>query len=278
MQAAIERVADRFLIRLAAVEAHGVREASAGPSTAELAAFADAFYLPQHRGKIAFGNLVRKLKELATAFKKAPRLWDRLKKALGVESLTDLPGVLKDLAKKGYSLLRKALAKVFSIWPLKLYTLEKGKLFSLNDLLNKLLDATPKLKAAIQRGAQKVGDFGEMLRKKAPTITGIAMVAIYIWIWFNVVEFEWDLEGLVGAFSGALTFHTLLASLPGSALGFMLNSFGFGTFTLLPYAIAARLLWMIGNRYVSWTGRGFAVDWDLLRKDFGVSSPIPGGM
>jgi len=41
---------------------------------------------------------------------------------------------------------------------------------------------------------------------------------------------------------GRISLFDLLVSLPGSGLGFLMNGFGLGTFTLLPAALAARLL------------------------------------
>lgn len=275
----VQRVVDRHLIRLAAREACGsnsARVASAGLTPEVVAAFAEGFYLPHHRGRVAFGGLTRKLKQLVEAFKKAPRLWEKFKSLLGVTGLAQLPGAIKDLAKRGYKALRKVVSKLFEKWPLKLYTLDKGQLMSFNDLIGKLLDKSPGLKRALESGARKFGDFGEMLRKAAPTITGVAMVGIYLWVWMNVVEFEWDFRSLTDAITGAMSFHDFMASLPGSAFGFILNAFNLGTFTLLPYAVAARFLWLLANRYLEWTGRGFRWNAEALQADFGISWPMQG--
>jgi len=229
------------------------------------------FYLPLHQGRVAFGfgGLVKRLKQLYDAFKRAPKLWSAFKKMVGIESLTDVPGKLKELAKSGYKALRGWVSSAFKKWPLKVYTLEKGKLLSFNEILDRfLLSKFPKVKAALQAGASKVADFGEMLRQRAPALAGLVMVAIYIYVWINVVEFEWDLKSLLDAFTGALTFHDFLGSLPGSTIGLLLNSLGLGTFTLLPYALAARLIYMVAHRYIEWTGRGFTIGWDQIKADF----------
>lgn len=166
--------------------------------------------------------------------------------------------------------LRQALHKLFDTWPLKLYTLGKEKLGSFNDLLNKILARFPSFKRWVDAGLSKVGDLGEMLRQKAPRLTGLLMVAIYIWVWLNVVEFEWDFKSFADALSGAMTFPDFLASLPGSAFGFLLNFLKIGTFTLLPYTIAARIIYLVANRYVKWGGQGLEMDWGRLRADFGI--------
>jgi hypothetical protein len=236
-----------------------------------LASLAEEFYWPRHQGRVAFGGLVQKLKQLAGLFQKAPQLWEKFKQLVGIQSLTDIPGAVRRLVDLGKRTLHTAMAKLFNTWPLKIYTLEKGKLMSFNDLLMKLLNKSPKLKRLAENGAKAIGDLGETIRKKAPHIIGVVMVAIYIWIWFNVLEFEWDIKALVDAITGALTFPAFLASLPGSALGFLLNALGFGTFTLLPYTIAARILYLLYHRYVEWNGRGFTIDWKKMGQDFGLA-------
>lgn len=186
----------------------------------------------------------------------------------------DLPGAIKNLAAVAVKWLRKILHKLFDTWPLKIYTLEKGKLASFNTLLDKLVSKSPKLRQVLQAAASKIGSFGETLRHYAPHIVGVAMVAIYIWVWLNVVEFEWDMKALVDAVTGAMTFPDFLSSLPGSAFGFLLNFFGFGTFTLLPIAIVARVLYLLQHRYIEWSGGGFTVDWELVKADFNVDMSL----
>lgn len=279
--AAIQHVADRYLCRLAAQEAclsTGVRLASAGLTPEVVAAFAEHFYLPQHEGRVAFGGLVRKLKQLVEGFKHLPRLWDKFKKVIGIESLADIPKAIMSLASTAKKAIKQVLHKMFDTWPLKIYTLEKGKLASFNQMLDKLIGKSPKLKRALDSAIRAVGSFGETVRQHAPHIMGAVMVAVYIWVWLNVVEFEWDLKALVDAISGGMTFPDFLSSLPGSAFGFLLNSFGFGTFTLLPLTLVARLMYLLGHRYVEWTGSGFKVDWGKIKADFDVDSaglPVP---
>lgn len=275
-QDALSRLTDRYLVRQAAQMAcasGSVRLASRGLTPEVVEAFASHFYLPQHQGRVAFGGLLKKLKGLVDAFKKNPGVWESFKKLIGVKDYSELPGAIKALAVKAKSYLGKALHKLFDTWPLKIYTLEKGKLKSFNELIDSLVSKAPKLKSFLSKAVQKVGQFGEAVRQKAPHIVGAAMVGIYIWIWLNVVEFEWDFKSLTDAITGRLTFPDFLSSLPGSAFGALLNIFGFGTFTLLPYTIAARILYLIYHRYVEWTGSGFKVHWELMRSDFGVVAP-----
>jgi hypothetical protein len=100
------------------------------------------------------------------------------------------------------------------------------------------------------------------------------MLGVYLYIWFSVAEFEWDLKSLTDALAGHLDFPSFLASLPASAVGLLLSSVSsVGTFTLLPYAIAARILFLLGSRYLTWTGSWFSLDWQALNEDFGVEPP-----
>jgi len=276
---AIDRLADRYMVRMAATAAcagSGTRLASSGLTPNVVAAFAEHFYLPQYQGRVAFGGLLRKLKQLVEVFKKAPALWEKFKNLIGIKSLLDIPRAIKDLAAKAKKALRGLIHKMFDSWPLRIYTLEKGKLKSFNDMISGLMAKSPKLKKVLDAGISHLGSFGEMIRQHAPHIMGVLMVGIYIWVWMNVTEFEWDFKGLTDAVTGALSFPEFLATLPGSAFGGVLNIFGFGTFTLLPLAVAARVLYLLQHRYIEWTGRWFAVNWDLMKKDFNLEPSMVG--
>jgi len=274
------KVADRYLVRLAARKAHTSLQKSRRTASSEitpevLAAFAEAFYLQRYRGRVAFGGLLKKLKQLGQVFTKVPKLWDHFKKMVGITSLTELPKALKELAKRGYQVLRKLVGKLFSTWPLKIYTLSKDQFFSINNLLGNLMAKFPAFGKWVNTKVRpRVDQFDQWLRSKSPALSGVLMAAVYIWIWFNVVEFEWDLKGLADAFTGALSLSDLLSSLPGSALGFLMRALNLGTFTLLPAAFAARLLWLMSKRYVVWTGRGFELNRELLAADLKVAPEI----
>lgn len=273
----ITNLADKYLVRCAAQQAvlsvdfRGSRTASDTAMLREvLTAMGDEFYLPHHRGKVAFGGLVKVLAQIAGAFKKLPTLWAKFKKLVGIESLSDIPAAIKHLVEEGKKKLKSALHALFETWPLKIYTIEKGKLKGINDLLDGLVSKSPKLKAMLASAHKHIGDFGEMVRKKAPHIMGLAMVGIYIWVWINTTEFEWDLKSLTDAISGALTFPDFLATLPGAAMGALLAAFGINSYTLLPITLVARVLYMVQHRYIEWESGGFKVDWTLVRKDFGI--------
>jgi len=238
-------------------------------------ALVESFWLPWNHGRIHkegfLGGVVKKVKQLWDLFKQIPKLWEKFKHLIGIESLTDIPRAIADLVKKGAAALRAAVHKAFNTWPLKLYTLEKGKLHSLNEILGKIMAKFPKFKHWLEAHAKpKVDMFDKWMRKYLPGISHLALIAIYIWIWWNVVEFEWDLKSFTDVLTGALTLGDLLASLPSSGLGFLLNSFGFGMFTLLPMAIVARVVFLVGHRIVEWHGDKFKVDVEQVADIAGV--------
>ena len=101
-------------------------------------------------------------------------------------------------------------------------------------------------------------------------ISGMLVAAIYIYIWMNVVEFEWDWHSLALGFTGHIGIADLLTSLPSAVIGSLLNGFGIGTFTLLPVVTAARIIYLMAHRYLTWTGSGFKFESELLSKDMKI--------
>ena len=275
---ASDRLTDRYLIRKAARQVYAssfhTRTASLRDLTPQvLAAFAEGFYMPSYTGRVAFGGILKKLTALVSAFKKAPKLWSDIKSALGIESITDLPGAIKKWAADGYNALKKVIHVMFQKFPLMLYTLEKGKLKGVSDIIEHLMKQFPQVQAWFSTNVKpKVDQFDQWIRAAAPIISGVLTAAIYIWVWFNVVEFEWDWHSIVLGFTGHIGIGDLLGSLPSSGLGFLLNGFGFGTFTLLPALTIARIVYLMMHRYLTWTGSGFKFETGFCT---GVGNAIP---
>ena len=215
------------------------------------------------------GNLLKKFKQIVSAVKHYPNLWEKVKELLGVESIDELPGRLKELAKEGYKWLKKAIHHAFETWPLKIYTFPEAKLLSVNKLIEKLMKISPRFEKFLHDKVKPhVDQFDIWMKKNLPHLSKVAMVAIYIWIWLNVTEFEWDLKSLLEAATGTLSLSDLLTSLPGSVIGFLMNSLGLGTFSLLPVAFVARLVFVMSARYIEYDG-GFKLNHTNLHKDFG---------
>ena len=282
MRPSSSRVAARHLIRVAARNAcratFRTRTASVDLTERVFVAGLEGALIPDDGSPVRTAGLMalpRKLAELAKAVKRFPNLWEKVKDFIGVESLADIPARVKELAKEGYAALKKLLARAFDVWPLKLYTLPENKLFSVNKVIESLMARFPQFEAFLKTSVKpRVDQFDKWLKEHLPTVSKVLMVAIYIWIWLNVVEFEWDLKGILEAATGQLSLSTLLASLPGSALGAMMNGLGLGTFTLLPAVTAVRLLFLMSKRYLTWTGSGFEVEWENLSSDFGLDPDV----
>lgn len=274
------RVATRHLIRLAARDAcrttYRTRTASVDLTERVLVAVAEGAYL-SHGGNVRVASLVSKLAELAKALKRFPNLWEKLKELLGIESLSALPGKIKGLLQEAYGALRKLLTKAFDSWPLKLFTLPESKLFSVNKLLEALMKKYPQFDKWLESNVKpRVDQFDKWLRQYLPTVSKVLMVGIYLWLWMNTTEFEWDIKGILDAATGHLSLADLLAGLPGTVIGGLLGTFNLGTFSLLPAAIAARVLFLLGKRYLVWTGSGFKFDAEALNADFGIApSEVP---
>jgi hypothetical protein len=246
---------------------HGSEKHSLRGITAEaLSAFAEAFWLPQQGGvrRASLRSLAKRLKQLGQLFKKAPRLWEQFKRLLGVESLTDLPRLLKELAAQGKKTLGRFFGKALNTFPLQIFTI-KGA--GLNDLLRNLSAQVPGLDKALSRVKAGADVLGDWLRKHTPRLSKVLIIAAFIFIWMNVVEFEWNISDLGNALTGNIALGDLLASLPGSTLGFLMNGLGFGTFTLLPAALVARILWLMHKGYIVWDGRWFDLDAAALQRD-----------
>lgn len=270
-----ERVAARHLIRAAAREAcRGVfarRSAASDLTFRVMVAAADGALLAGGRPRVAgLAAVARRMKEVAVAVRKWPQLWEKAREFLGVASLAELPARVRELARDGYKALSKALSAAFERWPLKLYTLPEARALSVNKALDQFMVRFPRFKAWLTESVKpRVDQFDVWLREHLPTLSRVVMVAVYVWVWFNVVEFEWDLKGLIEAATGHLTLSDLLGSIPGSVLGALLNGFGLGTFTLLPAAVVARFAYLAARRYLAWSDGGVTVDWKRLEEDFG---------
>lgn len=212
-----------------------------------------------------------------------------------------LPKVLNHIIMRGTKLMGRALAELFQHLPLSLFTAGKNRLLGVNDLLNQVLlflkEHSP---SAFRNLSGKIGVFvksrvlpglKDWAEENLPTFLGAGSKAlarlgkllnhpvvlwyVYWFIWSNVAEFEWDAQALARAAAGDLTFRDLWESLPGSALGLVIAKvFAPGTFTLLPYVIAARLLYCLGARYLEWSDGALLPDWSRMEESLGLSPGV----
>jgi len=236
-----------------------VRTASAVLSSDALAAFGEFLWEPGT--KLAFFGLMKKLKQLYDAFKKAPNLLDSIQQMIG--DLT--PSAIKDWARKGKQALKNIGKRIMHSFPLAAFFCPKRKAPGLTDMVARMIKKAPWLEKQLKRVKTNIVDpLDKLLDKHIPNLKRPLIAAIFIFIWLNVVEISWDGDFLWRGFTGALSLGELLVSLPESGLGFVAAAMGLGIYTI-PLVIIARIVWLVANHYLEWVpGKGFKIRWDNL--------------
>lgn len=259
-----QRVAHQYLVRLACQEAHrsSPRVARRVVSREVFASFVEAFLDSEALTITAgFGSILKKVQQFLALLQKAPSLVPKLKSLLG--DLT--PGNLQKWAKEGKDTLVKTLTKVSREFPLGILFHPKVKAPTLTGLLAKILKETKVgrfLEEKVKPGAKYIDD---LFKKHLPTLRRPLYAAIFIYIWFSVVEISWDFGGIIDGFLGNVSLTDLMVSLPESAIGAILASVGL-SFHLLPVMMIARLVWLVAQNYIEWDGSSgsFKVHWSLM--------------
>jgi hypothetical protein len=81
-----------------------------------------------------------------------------------------------------------------------------------------------------------------------------AVAALFAFIWINVDEISWDWPSIIAGFTGSVSLSEILASLPEAAIGLATGKlWGIG-FTVMPYMLLGRILWMASQKYLEWNG------------------------
>lgn len=273
------RVRDRWLIRQA-VESqytrHNLRMAAWAPPKEYVEALAQAFWQTREgtSDREAGLGILRGVKRLLGLLKKAPgRAWEALSRALGLPdmegmSITEKAKLIgskaKALVKDGQRAVKKLGKWIKGTFPLAVYFVEKQKAPNLTDILTRIAKRSPRIWALLQKvkgGAMKVD---KVLDKYLPTLKRPLLAAIFAWIWFNVAEISWDIEGLIAGFTGSISFTDLLMSLPESGIGLIFAMMGLG-YGALPVTIVLRILWLVANHYLEWVpGKGLRVKWSKM--------------
>lgn len=223
--------------------------------------------------KQAFASILNAVSRLLDVAKKAPKIWEVIKEGLGlhipdtmgwIERAKVMAKKIKDLAAEGRAVLGKALHHVAQTFPLSLYFVPHNKAPSLTDLLARILKKSPKIWALVEKihsGAEHVDAW---MKKYIPHLSRGLYAAIFIWVWINVAELSWDIEGILNGFLGRISLGDLLASMPESGIGLIASIFGLG-YGALPYVLIARILWLVANRFLSWVpGKGLVVHWSKM--------------
>ena len=271
--AAVQRVTDRYFVRLAAREVCGgapfrLRTAALHDLTPEvIEAFAEGFILSRGPGRVAFGGLLKKMKKLVEFFKKAPKAWQRIKEFLGINGLTDIPKAIKDWAKKGLDALKRLLKKATEVFPLSLFFVPQTKMPGLTDLMARIMDKHPGIQKVLLKIRGAAIHIDDWLNKYLPTLKRPLLAAVFIWVWLNVAELSWDMQGLIQGFTGGISFGDLLASLPESGIGLLAAVAGLG-YGALPVTLIMRFAYLVAHKYLKWVpGKGFVVNWATITGD-----------
>jgi hypothetical protein len=255
-----------FLLKAAREVCYGdgflARTASLDDLTPEvLAAFGELLIQPS--GKVAFGNILGKLKKVYDLFKKIPSLWTKFKEILGIDSLTDIPGKIKEWVKAGADVLKKVIRKALEVFPLALFFVPKKKMPGLTDLLARLVKASPKLANALEKVKTNIIEpLDKMLNKHLPTLKRPLLAFAFAWVWINVAEISWDVEGLLRGFTGGISLGELFVSLPESGIGLIVGVLGGSSWSILPIILVARIAWLVAQKILEWVPKkGFLVHW-----------------
>lgn len=277
MDALALRVRDRYLTKIAVQRSYAsdVKLAAWAPPQEIVQALVEGFWEPRQGStdRQAFGGIMRAVGRLLGLLRKAPQAWGALKRGLGLDEMEGLSlrekakvlgSKLKTLASAGKKALGKALQKLRETFPLSLYFAPKSKAPGLTDLINSILKKSPRMQALLSKikgGALRVDKW---LKKYVPRMSRLLYAAIFIYVWINVAELSWDIEGIIAGFTGAIGLDQLLASLPESGIGLIAAAFGLG-YGALPYTIVARIIWLVLNRFISWVpGKGLQVHWSKM--------------
>lgn len=277
MEALELRVRDREFIRVAVDRTYtwDVRTAGQIPEKSLVEAIVAAAWEPKYESsKKAFFGIAKAVKKLLDLFRKAPQLWEKLQRTLAIDGWESmnlvqktraLGGKLRDLITEGKKALVKAFKKLTHTFPVSLFFVEKQKMPGLTDLINRIIQSSPKMQKALERVRGGIEVFDKYFQKYIPVLPRVLYSAIFIYIWLNVWEISWDVPGLVAGFTGQISLSELLSSVPESAIGALFAQLGFGTFAALAPTIILRLIWLVAQNYLEYhPGKGFVVHWEKM--------------
>lgn len=192
----------------------------------------------------AWGKVKGRLAKLVTLLKKSPKIMEGLAKIMKVREIS-----VRDFERfvaEGKKLLKKGLEAI------RPFLVVKKDLPTLTDLIKRTAMGARVWEYLETRVKPKMDELEAVLKQYIPTLTTLAKAAIFAWIWFNVDELSWKPDDLMKGFTGQLTLGDLILSLPESGIGAISSSlFGIG-YTIMPYILLARLLWLARNKYIEY--------------------------
>ena len=229
--------------------AHYRQLARYATAASERAAIAEAYYIVEALDLSFFKELGKKLKtgvkRIVNLFK-LPQVVAKLKEILGEISVKSVI----EFVKKGAKLAKK-IGKTLKdkAW----WVIDKKQIPTLTSLVQNT-ELALRAKGIYQSKVEPwVNIVDGWLRKYLPVLSKIALAALFAYIWFNVEELSWEPSDLLRGFTGGLSLSEMIATLPESSVGFLVSIImgGIG-YTIMPYILIPRLLWMLSKGFIKW--------------------------
>lgn len=182
----------------------------------------------------AFMSLVKKVKQLISLFKKAPKAWDQFKAMLGLTSsglalIKEIDTKLGNLLEEGKKKLMGVAKNVFREIPmLRLVgeVLEEKNRWetALESVFHKLPGKVQSGLKSLESGVSTLGDFLDGLLSKSKALKALSTpIKIYlffqIWDWFADFDFRVVVKGILGT----IDFKDLIALLPSEGIEIVLE-------------------------------------------------------
>lgn len=196
---------------------------------------------------------------------KALKAWEGVRGTLGrfvdlfknpkiIEALSDFIGdVTPDNVKRFMEEGKKVALKVFGA--LRAVLVHPTGMPTLTDLLKRTAIGAGIADWFEAKVKPKADALDKWLKDNLPNLRRAAVAALFTFIWLNVDEISWDWPSLVAGFTGAMDLSDLIASIPESLIGLVTGKlWGIG-FTIMPYMILGRIMWMASQKYLEWNGK-----------------------
>ena len=205
-------------------------------------------------------DVVKKVKDIWSAFQSAPNYWEQFKKMLGITATNlitftaQLPKKIIEFFKQGYkgftSVVKQMSDKLSEF--MKVFNTISSKITPFNLVMEQatsyLKDSTigKQVIGVLETGKKKAEDFLSNIKFKSgntgldlmkdivntfldgsvSNTVGIPLKAyIFFDIWISVTELSWDYKGIIKGMLGLISWRELLDTLPESGVGYLVGKF-----------------------------------------------------
>lgn len=231
-----------------------------------LEAFGEAFLDVGMERKAFFRFVGKKLKSLWGLFKKAPKVWGKVKGFLGIRKLTDIPSKIREWVRRGSDTFKRVVGPTIrKNMYLAMYFIPRKRLPSLKDIANKMLAASPAIKKGVSAVRGKVMQLTRLIdgNKVLKSLKRPVRAAIYIYVWLNSgMDFD-DPKEMVKGFVGQVSVSEVITSSAVEAIGSLIVPGG--QYLAAPAVFMAQMIHMEKQGMIEWKpGRGFLVKWNKV--------------